>query len=88
MAHGNIYPLQTVDAALANYFRAGNLGALRELALLWVTDKVDDELEAYRHRYGIQEPWETRERIVVALTGAPGGEHLLQRGPHRGPRQR
>ena len=42
MAHGNIYPPEKVDAALANYFRPGNLAALRELALLWVADKVDD----------------------------------------------
>jgi two-component system sensor histidine kinase KdpD len=79
MAHGNIYPAEKLDAALAHYFRAGNLGALRELALLWVTDRVDEELAAYRQRYGIEEPWETKERIVVALTGAPGGDNLLRR---------
>src|SRR5580704_17508567 len=79
MAHGNIYPADKVDAALAHYFRAGNLGALRELALLWVTDRVDEELAAYRLRYGIEEPWETKERIVVAVTGAPGGDDLLRR---------
>src|ERR1700730_3100300 len=79
MAHGNIYAAERVDAALAHYFRVGNLGALRELALLWVADRVDDELADYRDRHGITEPWETKERIVVALTGAPGGEHLLRR---------
>ena len=79
MAHGNIYPAEKVDTALAHYFRVGNLGALRELALLWVADRVDDELADYRERHGISEPWETKERIVVALTGAPGGEHLLRR---------
>jgi two-component system sensor histidine kinase KdpD len=79
MAHGNIYPAEKVDAALAHYFRIGNLGALRELALLWVADRVDDELADYRERHGIVEPWETKERVVVALTGAPGGEHLLRR---------
>jgi two-component system, OmpR family, sensor histidine kinase KdpD len=80
MAHGNIYPPERVDAALAHYFRVGNLGALRELALLWVADRVDDELHAYRERYGITEPWETKERVVVAMTGAPNGERLLRRG--------
>jgi two-component system, OmpR family, sensor histidine kinase KdpD len=79
MAHGNIYAAERVDAALAHYFRVGNLGALRELALLWVADRVDDELADYRERHGITEPWETKERVVVALTGAPGGEHLLRR---------
>jgi two-component system sensor histidine kinase KdpD len=79
MAHGNIYPAERVDAALGNYFRVGNLGALRELALLWVADRVDDELTEYRHRHGIDRPWETRERVVVALTGAPGGDQLVRR---------
>ena len=80
MAHGNIYPPERVDAALAHYFRVGNLNALRELALLWVADRVDDELQSYRERYGISQPWETRERVVVALTGAPNGDRLLRRG--------
>jgi two-component system, OmpR family, sensor histidine kinase KdpD len=79
MAHGNIYPPEQIDIALGHYFRIGNLGALRELALLWVADRVDDELGSYRERHGIQERWETRERIVVALSGAPGSEHLLRR---------
>ena len=79
MAHGNIYKLEKVDAALANYFRPGNLAALRELALLWVADKVDDALQQYMEDHGITESWETRERIVVALTGSPGGEHLVRR---------
>jgi two-component system sensor histidine kinase KdpD len=79
MAHGNIYPAERIDAALANYFRTGNLGALRELALLWLADRVDDELNEYRHRHGIERPWETRERVVVALTGAPGGDQLVRR---------
>ena len=54
MAHGNIYPPERVDAALANYFRPGNLAALRELALLWVADRVEESLQALhggpRHR--------------------------------------
>src|SRR6476646_6631246 len=79
MAHGNIYKPEKVDAALANYFRPGNLAALRELALLWVADKVDDSLQKYMEDHGITAAWETRERVVVALTGAPGGEHLVRR---------
>ncbi|MGQ0616298.1 MAG: DUF4118 domain-containing protein [Acidimicrobiia bacterium] len=79
MAHGNIYAAEQVDAALGNYFRAGNLGALRELALLWVAGQVDEALEDYRRRHGIDEPWETRERVIVAITGAPHSEHLIRR---------
>jgi two-component system sensor histidine kinase KdpD len=80
MAHGNIYAAEKVDAALSHYFRVGNLAALRELALLWVADRVDESLEEYRERHDITEPWETRERVVVALTGAVGGERLIRRG--------
>jgi two-component system sensor histidine kinase KdpD len=79
MAHGNIYAPDKVDAALGNYFRVGNLSALRELALLWVADKVDAGLQAYMESQGIEGPWETRERVVVAVTGAPSGEHLIRR---------
>jgi two-component system sensor histidine kinase KdpD len=79
MAHGNIYPAERIDPALTNYFRPGNLAALRELALLWVADRVDEALEEYRERHGITEPWETRERVMVALTGAPGTEALIRR---------
>ena len=79
MAHGNIYGPDRVDAALANYFRPGNLAALRELALLWVADKVDESLQQYMEDHDIEEAWETRERVVVAITGAPGSEHLIRR---------
>ena len=79
MAHGNIYGPEKVDDALGNYFRVGNLTALRELALMWLADKVDDTLTAYQDQHGIDRTWETRERVVVALTGAPSGEHLIRR---------
>ena len=79
LAHGNVYPADRVDAALGNYFRIGNLSALRELALLWVAGKVDEQLERYRAEHGIGSPWETRERVVVALTGGPEGDTLLRR---------
>jgi two-component system sensor histidine kinase KdpD len=79
MAHGNIYAAEKVDAALGNYFRMGNLSALRELALLWLADKVDVALQEYRKDHNISETWETRERVVVALTGGPEGETLIRR---------
>jgi two-component system sensor histidine kinase KdpD len=79
MAHGNIYQAEKIDAALSNYFRPGNLAALRELALLWVADRVDEALQSYLQSHGIADTWETRERIVVAVTGAPGGGELIRR---------
>src|SRR5262249_34162455 len=79
MAHGNIYPPERIDAALANYFRPGNLSALRELALLWVADRVEESLHGYLDAHGISESWETRERVVVGITGVPGGDALIRR---------
>lgn len=80
LAHGNVYPAERVDAALSNYFRPGNLSALRELALLWVADRVDEYLERYRDDQHIDATWATRERVLVALTGGPEQEVLLRRG--------
>ena len=79
LAHGNVYKAEKIDAALGHYFRVGNLAALRELALLWVADRVEDSLQKYMAQHGIAGPWETRERVIVALTGAPGGDQLIRR---------
>ncbi|MFF5847552.1 ATP-binding protein [Streptomyces massasporeus] len=80
MAHGNIYQPDKVDAALSNYFRPGNLTALRELALLWVADRVDAHLTQYRSEHRVSAIWGSRERIVVGLTGGPEGRTLIRRG--------
>ncbi|WP_439654334.1 DUF4118 domain-containing protein [Streptacidiphilus carbonis] len=79
MAHGSIYAPEKVDAALSHYFRVGNLSALRELALFWLAGRVDEGLQNYRAEHGIAAVWETRERVVVALTGGPEGETLIRR---------
>ncbi|RKE19958.1 ATP-binding protein [Streptomyces sp. TLI_171] len=79
LAHGNVYRAEKVDAALANYFRVGNLTALRELALLWLAGRVDEGLRDYRAVHNIDRVWETRERVVVALTGGPEGATLIRR---------
>ncbi|RXZ86794.1 DUF4118 domain-containing protein [Agromyces atrinae] len=80
LASGQVYPAERIDAALSNYFRLGNLTALRELALLWLADEVDSALQSYRSAHGIESKWEARERVVVALTGGAEGETLLRRG--------
>ncbi|MEY9994890.1 two-component system sensor histidine kinase KdpD [Streptomyces sp. V4I8] len=79
MAHGNVYQPDKVDAALSNYFRPGNLTALRELALLWVADRVDEYLKQYRSDHRVSKIWGSRERIVVGLTGGPEGRTLIRR---------
>ena len=80
LSAGLIHPASEIDAAVASYFRLGTLTALRELALLWLADEVDSDLSRYRADHGIRDRWETRERVVVALSGGPEGETLLRRG--------
>ncbi|MFF8606313.1 ATP-binding protein [Streptomyces sp. NPDC015346] len=79
MAHGNIYKPDRIDASLSHYFRPGNLTALRELALLWTADRVDEYLRRYRGEHNIRSTWQARERIVVGLTGGPEGRTLIRR---------
>jgi len=80
LAHGNVYRAEQIDASLTSYFRVGNLTALRELALLWLADRVDDALDTYRRANKIEAPWPTRERVVVAVTGSAESETLVRRG--------
>jgi two-component system, OmpR family, sensor histidine kinase KdpD len=78
MLHGNIYPQHKVPQALAHFFRTDNLIALRELALRFVADESDEELlELPRHENQLL--LETTERIMVAVTAAPGTGALLRR---------
>lgn len=79
LSHGNVYAPERVDAALSNYFRRGNLTALRELALLWLADQVDAALAKYRADNKITDTWEARERVVVAVTGGVESETLVRR---------
>ena len=79
MAHGNVYPPEKIDVALTNYFREGNLAALRELALLWLADRVEESLKDYIDDHGIEGPWETRERVLVGLSGRAEGTRLIRR---------
>ena len=79
MIHGNIYQADKIDAALTNYFRIGNLSALRELALLWVADKVEEGLQKYRKDEGISDIWESQEKIVIAVNDAPEAETIIKR---------
>jgi two-component system sensor histidine kinase KdpD len=79
MVHGNVYPADRIEAALTHYFRPGNLTALRELALLWVADRVEEGLQRYRAEHGIAVQWETRERIVVGIEGEAGDAEVIRR---------
>jgi len=79
MLHGNIYPAEKVPHALTHFFQTDNLIALRELALRFLADETEEELLEHLRRHSEKRLWETRERILVALTGAPGTDVLLRR---------
>jgi two-component system sensor histidine kinase KdpD len=74
MLHGNIYPMEKVPQALTHFFRTDNLIALRELALRFVADESDEELLEHLRRHQPQVLWETCERIMAAVTAAPGND--------------
>jgi two-component system, OmpR family, sensor histidine kinase KdpD len=79
MLHGNIYPKEKVPQALTHFFRTDNLIALRELALRFLADETEEELlEHLRHRKA-DGLWDTAERIMVAVTRAPGTDSLMRR---------
>ena len=79
MLHGNIYPPEKVPYALSHFFRIDNLIALRELALRYLADETEEELLEHLRRSSEKRLWETRERILVAVAGAPGTDVLLRR---------
>ncbi|KQB86238.1 ATP-binding protein [Corynebacterium lowii] len=80
LARGLIYQGDTAQRALDHYFRLGNLTALRELALLWLADKVEEGMAQYRTERDIHASWPTRERVVVGVSGSPGSDVLIRRG--------
>jgi two-component system, OmpR family, sensor histidine kinase KdpD len=80
MRRGDIYPLERVGRALGNFFRPGNLIALRELALRQVAQAVDRSLESYREKDDTSASVAVRERIGVAVSSNPAAQHLIARG--------
>jgi len=79
MLHGNIYPPDKVPSALNGFFKTQNLVALRELALRFVADETEEELLAYLRDQRPGDFWDTGERIMVAVTGAPGSDGVVRR---------
>jgi two-component system sensor histidine kinase KdpD len=79
MLHGNIYPQAKVPQALTHFFRTDNLIALRELALRFLADETEEELLQHLQRHHTEVLWETSERILVAVTAAPGTDSIVRR---------
>ena len=79
MRRGDVYSKEKVEQSLKNFFRRGNLIALRELALRQVAEQVDRSLESYMDAKQIRENWAVRERIAVCVSGSPSGQYLIAR---------
>lgn len=80
LKRGNIYKLENVRRSLKNFFRKGNLTALRELALRQTADEVDEDLEDYMKKEGINENWQVAERVLVCISSNPHGAKLIRNG--------
>jgi two-component system sensor histidine kinase KdpD len=79
MLHGNVYPPEKIPDALNSFFRFQNLVALRELALRFVADETEEELLEYLVARHPDIVWDTAERIMVAVSAAPGTDAVLRR---------
>jgi len=80
MRRGDIYPVDRAEKALTNFFRRGNLMALRELALRQVTQSVDRSLDAYLKKKNIDQNWGIQERIAVGVSSDLNSQTLIARG--------
>jgi two-component system sensor histidine kinase KdpD len=78
MRHGNIYPPERIEAALHNFFREGNLTALRELALRRLAEKTETQLEQYMTEHGITERWLASERVLVGFDHRPHTRQVIR----------
>ena len=78
--HGNVYPPERAQQALQQFFREGNLNALRELALRKVSTTVEEDLEEYMRDNEIEKVWPAAERVMVAIDEKPSAQHLIRKG--------
>ena len=77
--HGNVYPRERAEQALRQFFREGNLAALRELALRKMATRAGQDLEQYMRQHGIEAVWPAGERVMVAIDDDPRSQYLIRR---------
>lgn len=80
LERGNIYKPENIRRSLKNFFRKGNLTALREIALRQTADEVDEDLEDYMKKKGITDNWQVVERVLVCISSNPHGSKLIRHG--------
>ena len=80
LERGEIYNLKTVSQALKNFFRKGNLSALREIALRQIAQEVDNNLNEYMEDKNIKTNWYTAERVLVSISSSPRASKVIRYG--------
>jgi two-component system sensor histidine kinase KdpD len=75
---GKVYLPESARAAQDNFFRSGNLSALRELALRFAAEHVGQDVLAYRQALGISDPWKSGQRLLVAVSASPTSASLVR----------
>jgi two-component system sensor histidine kinase KdpD len=80
LERGDIYPAEKIQQARANWFREGNLSALRELALREAAGRVDEDVEEYRRERKIERPWAVNDRVMICISPSRSSMRLLRRG--------
>jgi len=78
LREGKVYVEQQAQAAMDNFFRKGNLIALRELALRYTADRVVAEMETYKEVHAIKSPWTATDRLLVCVSSSPLSIRLVR----------
>jgi two-component system sensor histidine kinase KdpD len=78
LAQGKIYPQERADLARKNFFKEGNLTALREIALKLAANRVDKDLRDFKTLHGIEEAWKSSARLMVAVFASPYSDSLIR----------
>src|SRR6202162_3314652 len=80
LQEGKVYLTQQAQEAIRNFFRKGNLIALRELALRRTADRVDAQMQAYMRDHAIAKTWPVAERLLVCISPSPQAAQLVRAG--------
>ncbi len=78
LAEGKVYTAERVEVAANNFFRTGNLTALREMALRLTAEHVDHKLQDYMQAKRIAGPWKSGDRLMVAVSPSPFSEEVIR----------
>ncbi|HVY83833.1 MAG TPA: sensor histidine kinase KdpD [Caulobacterales bacterium] len=79
LREGKVYPQEAAQRALANFFSAGNITALRELALRRAAERVDEAMRAHMAEVGIEGPWEASDRVMACIDATPAAMQVIRR---------